>query len=348
MSDNYPEGDPAHIHPSEIMQEVARQEIQYWFGYIQRQYTDKMVYVFNEHLKQASERQLMISQFEAINPASVVDKVFESVVASIDLTTMTLTGKKHPIRSYSIDKSNPDWSTVKEHPTKYLTTIPEECEEEEVTHSSHPSTATLLKVAAQPFDEGAVSIVFHSQDPGTGNRYVIKQSKREGKEYNSQNYYETVVIRQMEAMRYANAFNEEKPKNVRSVQFASVQVIQVERSGNPELGLLEPFIDGKYEKFNSNNGWVSKSPYSDTLQAFSHYTWEESKKKLVIVDLQGVASEKELILTDPAIHHVDNMKFGPTNFGMVGIKKFFVSHKCTDICRKMGLKAYNIRRGERK
>ena len=326
-----------------MMELVARQEIQYWFGYIRKALTDKMITIFNELLKETSGHKLMISQFEAVNPSKVVARVFDSVVRSIDATTMTLTGRGYPFRPYSIDKSNPDWSSLKEHLATYLTSIPEEPEDEESTLSSRPSTATLLKVADKPFDEGALSIVFHSQDTVTGKHYVFKQSKREGKEYNSQSYYEDVVSRQKRATRYAKKFNQEKPRGVRSVQFANVKVLQMERDGTPELGVIEPFIEGKYEKFNTNNGWVSKSPYSATLQAFSHYTYEESKKKLVIVDLQGVATEHELILTDPAIQHMDDSKFGPTNFGQVGIWKFFKSHTCNDICTTMGLTPYERR-----
>lgn len=344
IGDDHPKGDPNHIHPHDMMELVARQEIQYWFGYICKDLTDKMITIFNELLKETSGHKLMISQFEAVNPAKVVNRVFDSVVHSINATTMTLTGRRCPIRSYSIDKSNPNWGTLKEHLATYLsmTPIPEETEDEEGTIASRPRTATLL-VADRPFDEGALSIVFHCRDAVTGKRYVMKQSKREGKEFNSRSYYEDVVLRQKKAARYAKKFNQEKPRGVRSVQFASVQVLQVERNGKNELGLIEPLLEGKYEKFNTNNGWVSKSPYSATLQAFSHYTHEQSRKKLVIVDLQGIAFEHELILTDPAIQHMDDSKFGPTNFGQVGIWKFFKSHACNDICNTMGLTPYKHR-----
>lgn len=129
-----------------MMELVARQEIQYWFGYICKDLTDKMITIFNELLKETSGHKLMISQFEAVNPAKVVNRVFDSVVHSINATTMTLTGRRCPIRSYSIDKSNPNWGTLKEHLATYLsmTPIPEETEDEEGTIASRPRTATLL------------------------------------------------------------------------------------------------------------------------------------------------------------------------------------------------------------
>ena len=37
----------------------------------------------------------------------------------------------------------------------------------------------------------------------------------------------------------------------------------------------EPFIEGDYKKYNNNNGWASEE-FSDTAQAFSHFTWQVS------------------------------------------------------------------------
>ena len=39
-------------------------------------------------------------------------------------------------------------------------------------------------------------------------------------------------------------------------------------------------------------------------------------------DIQGVKSGSKLILTDPAIHCKNVLKFGNTNLGVRGIKKF--------------------------
>ncbi|CAE7712157.1 ak1, partial [Symbiodinium pilosum] len=50
-------------------------------------------------------------------------------------------------------------------------------------------------------------------------------------------------------------------------------------------GLVEPFIHGRYEKFNSNTGWADAS--HDLMQALSHYSWHASEGEYLLCDLQG-------------------------------------------------------------
>ena len=74
-SDNHPDGDPAGISHERMMQQVVRLDIQYWFGYIDKQYTDQMIGIFNESLKQLSDHRLMIRQFDAVQPSEVGEAV---------------------------------------------------------------------------------------------------------------------------------------------------------------------------------------------------------------------------------------------------------------------------------
>ena len=46
--------------------------------------------------------------------------------------------------------------------------------------------------------------------------------------------------------------------------------------------------------------------------------------------LQGVARDDGYVLTDPCIHCKDD-RFGTTNFGEVGIKRFFRTHQCNQV-----------------
>lgn len=93
---------------------------------------------------------------------------------------------------------------------------------------------------------------------------------------------------------------------------------------------------------------------TDYLQAFSHFSYEESVGKVMVVDLQGALQpgnsqkglHKTFILTDPAIHqrngsHSRNKtkrKFGRTDLGVRGMKAFFNSHVCNDVCRLLQLR----------
>jgi len=86
-------------------------------------------------------------------------------------------------------------------------------------------------------------------------------------------------------------------------------------------------------------------------QAFSHFSYVHSKRRFMVVDLQGVLETeigggKCYKLTDPVIHkhsrsnrsRYRSWKFGKTDRGTKGMKAFFASHECSDVCRLLGLK----------
>ena len=101
----------------------------------------------------------------------------------------------------------------------------------------------------------------------------------------------------------------------------------------------EKFLEGIFIKYNSNNGWKlaldkGSITYENNLlaQCFSHFSFEYSKGKLLICDLQGVGKE----FTDPAIHSVEKV-FGDTDVGKYGIYKFFKTHECNIFCEQLNL-----------
>jgi hypothetical protein len=89
------------------------------------------------------------------------------------------------------------------------------------------------------------------------------------------------------------------------------------------------------------------------LKAFTHFSYDASGGKTMVVDVQGVkAPSNQYLLTDPgkyyrilitslsAIHSIDLTRFGGTNCGEVGMKKFFETHQCNSICKRLGLKRH--------
>ena len=59
-----------------------------------------------------------------------------------------------------------------------------------------------------------------------------------------------------------------------------------------------------------------------------------------MVDIQGVAHPEALggfLLTDPQLHSKDG-RYGSGDLKQDGINKFFASHVCGDVCRRLGLK----------
>jgi hypothetical protein len=71
--------------------------------------------------------------------------------------------------------------------------------------------------------------------------------------------------------------------------------------------LVEKRLDPtRYVKYNANNGYVGNQEGSDLLQAFSHFTYNVTGRKMLVCDLQGVYNKAENLfeLTDPVIHNV--------------------------------------------
>ena len=91
--DNYPDGDPSGISHESMMAEVVRLNIQYWFGYIHKSYTDKMIGIFNESLQRQSDKRLLIRQFDAVNPTMIMvsEAIQRLVLCSFNVTISDIT-----------------------------------------------------------------------------------------------------------------------------------------------------------------------------------------------------------------------------------------------------------------
>jgi hypothetical protein len=80
----------------------------------------------------------------------------------------------------------------------------------------------------------------------------------------------------------------------------------------------------------------------DIPQAFSHFTYKVSKRKMLICDIQGVlnSSGKYPVfeLTDPCCHtHPYKRNYGKTNRGKKGMVEFFKTHQCNAACKVLGI-----------
>lgn len=101
---------------------------------------------------------------------------------------------------------------------------------------------------------------------------------------------------------------------------------------------VEEKLEGAYEKWNNNDGFVNQSDdlKCKVAQAFSHFSYEKSNQQELIVDIQGCGGSKKCVYTDPALHSVTNV-YGKSDRGPAGMQKFFRTHKCNFICRGLGL-----------
>lgn len=126
--------------------------------------------------------------------------------------------------------------------------------------------------------------------------------------------------------------------------------------------LLEEHLEGPYFKFNNSgfalkpqqvmrdlargNKWAAAArpgqPRNDVMrehvranllaQAFSHFTYKNSGREEMVVDIQGCA----LRWTDPCLHSA-NVQFGHMDHGHRGMRNFFRTHKCNFWCHYLKL-----------
>lgn len=141
-----------------------------------------------------------------------------------------------------------------------------------------------------------------------------------------------------------------------------------EYDDNADQGRESNHIPTEEEVFDTSTYTPDLSKVSDFSiseeqipQAFSHFTYEKSKKMLMVVDLQGVLERNDdgtrtYVLTDPAIHKrrkkkrsqkLANWTFGRTDRGESGMHHFFKTHVCNDTCRLLGLSEHKRRQEEK-
>lgn len=146
------------------------------------------------------------------------------------------------------------------------------------------------------------------------------------------------------------------------IEFVSCLLCRVGSDKERRYFFVEPFIEGRYIKWNSNSGYVrpqeefirEEDPGEEELefevedlpQAFSHWSYcyclYELDEPQIICDLQGFydVQRKAFTLTDPVLH---SSGFGGvyacTDHGRKGIANFFATHQCNSLCRLLELES---------
>mmetsp|Transcript_41099 Transcript_41099/g.84071 ORF Transcript_41099/g.84071 Transcript_41099/m.84071 type:complete len:454 (-) Transcript_41099:360-1721(-) len=180
----------------------------------------------------------------------------------------------------------------------------------------------------KPYKEGGMRVA-HKAWEFSGDKVVAGVAKYFKEREISSNMCFSEAMTQLLADEYAVRFNETL-RGPRNVRFVPVSVLRLrERSG--QIVSFEPFLGGKYVKHNDNDGHVDTDDFLP--QAFSHFTWEASDRKLLVCDIQGVGD----FYTDPQVHSADGEGFGTGNMGLGGIQKFFSTHRCNTVCRSLKL-----------
>ena len=113
------------------------------------------------------------------------------------------------------------------------------------------------------------------------------------------------------------------------------------RQRKGECVTIEEFIDGKFRKYLNNTGLLcgdKADPLCQKAECLAHFSHEQSKGKILLVDIQGGRIE----LYDPEIASSElfddnEMLFCAGNLSEMAISNFKAAHQCNQYCKILGL-----------
>eukprot|EP00668_Euglena_longa_P016443 GGOE01020701.1.p1 GENE.GGOE01020701.1~~GGOE01020701.1.p1 ORF type:complete len:601 (+),score=168.74 GGOE01020701.1:144-1805(+) len=173
--------------------------------------------------------------------------------------------------------------------------------------------------------------------PDGQERRCVCRQRKDGT--NDEEQLRLEVISSATAQALAERFNMEKP-TIKIIFLDSFLV----RTSDGKLWGVEPFLPGKHEVHAKKHGLPDVGEHHKSPQAFSHYTWEYSKRKVMVLGLSGAGD----YFRDPIIHTHDGCGFGVYNGGMEAIQQFFDTHWCNKICNYFELEMHMAKKLERK
>lgn len=164
-----------------------------------------------------------------------------------------------------------------------------------------------LEWVIQPFAEGGCRKCFKgtvTSGKYRGKSIVAKVFKdRNHRQYFDLHHDDRVISEKTRS--YADKFNAEvKPSKKILVLIPLIRKVTIVHMNGSlvvdNFVFIEPYIPGKFVKFNDNCGGIS--PVGTLMPVFSHWTYHISSGQELVCDLQGFRYENAYIITDPAIH----------------------------------------------
>ncbi|ETW05240.1 hypothetical protein H310_04210 [Aphanomyces invadans] len=339
--DNFPSGHPLDQSPGAIFGQLLALNVAYYFGKLTT-WTDMMVQVFRRHAA--------ITVFDVGDSIDLYGSVITATQESVVYHQQRVLGSVGSGQTF--DLRVPTWSGIKRRQAELARyrCNPATLSAEDVTA---PMTMLIRKstvrIAPLPFARGCERSAFYAQemvsDPNAPSkcswqRMVAKRFLRN--ESKSANGVEGRYLKAMEGQAMAAALAQNFNKLMATGPLAAVSLSFLEASvaklaDGDEFVAMERFLPS-FERFSNNVDWVSPREATDPCVqyavAFTHWTWVATKGYLMVVDLQGHrANNDTMVLTDPAIHCTDMVRFaGGTNLGARGMDEFFATHTCNHFC----------------
>lgn len=209
-----------------------------------------------------------------------------------------------------------------------------------------------------PYMRGGMRLVYGFQDktvvPDEGSWMVAKASRFVDEALNTRETVESHAKSTAVARHFAARFNErvhaaKEPTKVASIYFVPCFVYEVSSNGQTLSGdevrlfAAERYLPGAFLKYNSNNGYVCEGSvrHHDAVQALLHFSFVASNGRMIVADLQGVARDAEVLLTDPQVLSTAQI-FGPGDLGARGMRACLTAHRCGSACQALGLKPLSV------
>jgi hypothetical protein len=186
-----------------------------------------------------------------------------------------------------------DWKQIEEQPEREairhsLHLKPGEIIDWAFPDLKHTTQKSRVKISPNCFAKGAMRAAFGMIDLTmekhlVGKYYYHKSEVDEGVYFRD---VETQIVSKGLAMEFSSFPN--LPKAIDFIFTCYYELVSPLPGDQSRYFGAEPYIPGEYKKYNSNDGFVDKtSDLQCVAQAFSHFTWEFTVGKIMVVDLQG-------------------------------------------------------------
>ncbi|GMR43981.1 hypothetical protein PMAYCL1PPCAC_14176 [Pristionchus mayeri] len=166
VDDGQPDGDPKGRTPQELFRKIRGKGIQYHFGKI-TSYTDIMIQKFSVAYGD------VIIEFDVKNVKDIEDSVVNAVTQSVDssISSSKITvGAARVERTFTMDKTEPDWSTLRETKGRFFSyLLPKsikDIKDDEPLERKKLKEA-IVKLAKSPFGRGAERLAYYGKDVST-------------------------------------------------------------------------------------------------------------------------------------------------------------------------------------